>query len=58
MTVNYLERLFIESDVINRLCHKAMEADWPDSVINGLYELRDELNDEIDYQSQFDYNYL
>ena len=35
-----------------------MEADWPDSVINGLYELRDELNDEIDYQSQFDYNYL
>ena len=58
MTVSYLERLFIESDIIERLCDKAMEAQWPDSVINGLWELRDEINDEIEYQSQFDYNHL
>ena len=58
MMVNYLERLFIESDVINRLCNKAMETQWPDSVINGLWELRDEIDDEIEYQSQFDYNHL
>ena len=58
MTVNYLERLFIEADIIDRLCHKATETGWPDSVVNGLWELRDELNDEIDYQSQFDYNHF